>query len=50
MIMCRGALPRVQLIVDVSSVPTPVQLVRSGEDNQYLLNQYACLESYNMIY
>jgi hypothetical protein len=50
MIMCRNAPQRVRRIVDVSSVLTHVQLVPSGEDNQYLLNQYASLESYNMIY
>ena len=50
MIMCRDAPQRVQRNVDVFSVLTPVQLVPSGEDNQYLLNQYASLESYNMIY
>jgi len=50
MIMCRDAPQRVRGIVDVSSVLTPVQLVLSGENNQYLLNQYASLESYNMIY
>ena len=50
MIMCRDAPQRVRRIVDVSSVLTPVQLLPSGEDNQYLLNQYASLESYNMIY
>jgi hypothetical protein len=50
MIMCRDAPQRVRRIVDVSSVLAPVQLVPSGEDNQYLLNQYASLESYNMIY
>jgi hypothetical protein len=39
MIMCRDAPHRVRRIVDVSSVLTPVQLVPSGEYNQYLLNQ-----------
>jgi len=48
-IMCRDAPQRVPRIVDVSSVLTPVQLVPSGEDNQYLLNLYTSLESYNMI-
>jgi len=48
--MCQDALQRVQPIVKVSLVLTPVQLVLSGEDTQYLLNQYASLESYNMIY
>jgi hypothetical protein len=46
----RDAPQRVRRIVDVSSVLTPVQLVPSGEDNQFLLNQYASWESYNMIY
>jgi len=50
MIMCRDAPQRVRRIVDVSSVRTPVQLVPNGEDNQYILNQYSSLESYNMIY
>jgi hypothetical protein len=50
MMMCRDSPQRVQRIVDVSSVLTPVQLVPSGKDKQYLLNQYASLESYNMIY
>jgi hypothetical protein len=50
MIMCRDAPQRVQCIVDVASVLPPVQLVPNCEDNQYLLNQYASLESYNMIY
>jgi len=50
MIMCRDAPQRVRRIVDDSSVLTAVQLVPSGEDNQYLLNQYPSLESYNMIY
>jgi len=50
MITCRDALQRVRCIVDVSSVHTPVQLVPSGEDNQYLLDLYASLESYNIIY
>jgi hypothetical protein len=49
-IMCQDAPPRVRRIVDVSSVFTPVHLVPSSEDNQYLLNQYASLESYKMIY
>jgi len=49
-IMCRDVPQRVQLILDVCSVLTPVQLVLSGEDTQYILNQYASLESYNMIY
>jgi len=38
MIMCQDALERVWCIVDVSSLLSPVQLVSSGEDNQYLLN------------
>jgi len=50
MIMCQDAPQRVRRIVDVSSVLTPMQLILSGEDNQYLLNQYKFLESYNMIY
>ena len=50
MILCQDALQRVQHIVKVSLVLTPVQLVLSGEDTEYLLNQYASLESYNMIY
>jgi len=50
MIMCWDAPQWVRHIVDVSSVYTPMQLVPSGEDNQYLLNQYASMESYNMIY
>jgi len=50
MIMCRDAPQRVWRMVDVSSVLTPVQLVPSGEDTQYLLNPYSSLESYNMIY
>jgi len=40
----------VRCIVDVSSVITPAQLVPSGEDTQYLLNQYPSLESYNLTY
>jgi hypothetical protein len=48
--MCQDAPQRVQHIVDVTSVLTPMQLVPSSEDNQYLLNQWASLESYSMIY
>jgi hypothetical protein len=50
MIMYEDAPQRVQCIEDISSILTPVQLVPSGDDNEYLLNQYALLESYTMIY
>jgi len=49
-IMCRDAPQRVQRIIHGSSVRTPVQLILSGEETQYLLNQYACLEPYDTIY
>jgi hypothetical protein len=50
MILYRDAPQRVRCIVDVSSDLTTVQIVLSGENNDYLLNQYASLESYYMIY
>jgi hypothetical protein len=50
MIMCRDTPQRVRCIVDVSSVVTPMQLVPTGKDSQYLLNQYAILEPHNIIY
>jgi len=37
-------------IVNVSLFRTTMQCVPSGDDNQSLLNQYASLELYNMIY
>jgi len=50
MIICQDALQIGWCIVDVSPVLTPMQLVPSGEDNQYLLNPDASLESYNVIW
>jgi len=41
---------RVWCIVDISFVLTPFQLVPWSNVNQYLLNQHAILELYNMIY
>jgi len=50
MIMCQDAPQRVRHIVDISSVLTPMHLVLSSADNQYLFSLYASFESYKMIY
>jgi len=47
--MCLDTLQSVQCIIDSASVLEPVQLVWSGEDQQYLQSQCATLEIYNMI-
>ena len=46
MIVCHNEPQRIECILNVSWVLTPMQLVAYGEENQYILNQFASLESY----